>query len=326
MRQEEEKNEKLSGAMRIFEALASVDEELLERSEGKGKIIPFGKYAKLIGAAACFLVLGVTVAVGSSMFTVKENSSDCAVQEEQIAPEEADCAAEITVEEESMLEEGIVDEGMETDMEEVTQSLSGQTQEELKDEIKENTNVENDTVWDVGSLESADRDMDLEELRMVDKLGAYIPTDIPEAYVFESGTQSAEESGENDISLLWMHGMDTIRITIREYGMDAQNEAENENRIVDVAEVETYNVHLYEIPYCDSVPDEYYMVFYYPIFREVDFSLEVVKARMKSVGDQGDTDTPRGNFAVLYDSGILIEFSGDGDAESIWEMFESVNP
>ena len=45
---------------------------------------------------------------------------------------------------------------------------------------------------------------------------------------------------------------------------------------------------------------------------------------MKSYDDQGDTDTPRGNFSVLYEGGVLIRFSGRGTAEEIWEMFCSM--
>ena len=55
-----------------------------------------------------------------------------------------------------------------------------------------------------------------------------------------------------------------------------------------------------------------------------DFNLEIVKSRMKSYDDQGDTDTPRGNFSVLYEGGVLIRFSGRGTAEEIWEMFSSM--
>ena len=55
-----------------------------------------------------------------------------------------------------------------------------------------------------------------------------------------------------------------------------------------------------------------------------DFNLEIVKSRIKSYDDQGDTDTPRGNFSVLYEGGVLIRFNGRGTAEEIWEMFCSM--
>jgi hypothetical protein len=115
--------------------------------------------------------------------------------------------------------------------------------------------------------------------------------------------------------------MDSIMLYV---GMYEEN-AENESRIVDIAKEETYNVHLYEIPYASSVPDEIRLMFNSPIFREEDMSLEVVRARMKSVSDAGDTDTPRGDFSVLYDEGILVAFDGRGSAEEIWNMYLSIN-
>ena len=45
---------------------------------------------------------------------------------------------------------------------------------------------------------------------------------------------------------------------------------------------------------------------------------------ISGTGDSGDTDTPRGNFAVLYSDGVLVEFSGRGTAEEIWNMFEGL--
>lgn len=41
-------------------------------------------------------------------------------------------------------------------------------------------------------------------------------------------------------------------------------------------------------------------------------------------GDAGDTDTPRGDFSILFSDGILVRFSGEGTAEQIWEMFSSM--
>ena len=61
-----------------------------------------------------------------------------------------------------------------------------------------------------------------------------------------------------------------------------------------------------------------------PVFAREDFSLEMIESRMISYSDSGDTDTPRGNFRVLGSGGVLVQFSGRGTAEEIWEMFCSM--
>ena len=47
------KQDKYAGAVRIFQALSSVDEELLERSNPSRKILPYWRYTKVMAACAC---------------------------------------------------------------------------------------------------------------------------------------------------------------------------------------------------------------------------------------------------------------------------------
>lgn len=355
MRKEDEMQEgRLSGAMRIFEALSSVDEELLVRSDGQKNVVPFWKYAKVMAACICFVVVGVAAYTGIDMKSAKENASaDCAAPaameaaaeeaapedekaavaddsgyNEEVAEEPAEAAEEeVAVGEETVVSGGAVKEETVTD---------GALQEAVAEESPAEAEVsqhsaESGSVGDGAEMDSRQESIldygkevppvqDEETLRETEVLGAYIPTKLPVGYVFESGYGIDEKNPENGISLLWVNGMDTISISVREYVADA----ETERRIVDVSDTASYDVHLYEIPYCDSVPEKYYKTFHNPIFEEGDFTFEIVEARMKSVSEQGDTDTPRGNFAVLYESGILLEFNGRGDAESIWEMLESI--
>lgn len=93
---------------------------------------------------------------------------------------------------------------------------------------------------------------------------------------------------------------------------------------VDIARAETYDVRLYEIPYGETVPEEYREVFQDPVFAMEDLSLEVIRSRVVSYQDRGDTATPRGNFRVLYPEGVLVRFNGRGTPEEIWEMFCSM--
>ncbi len=170
----------------------------------------------------------------------------------------------------------------------------------------------------------------MQEARAMERIGGYVPDKVPAGYTLESARGSAPANSYPEMSLYWSRGMDYISLHITEYyaaaSMPKEISDRFQKRMVDPAKPETYDVTLYEIPYAETVPMEYYEVFHTPVFRESDFSLELVKARMKSVPDAGDTDTPRGNFAVLYDSGILVEFSGCGSAEDIWEMFSSIRP
>lgn len=323
MREDDEKQDRrLSGAMRIFEALSSVDEELLVRSDGQKKVVPFWKYAKVMAACICFVVVGVAAYTSIDMKSAKENASaDCAAP---AALEEAPMEYAASEDEKAAAIDGS-DYNEEAAMEEVAAEESP-AELEVSQQSAENGSVGDgaemdslqESILDCGEKLPSAQDEDT--LRATEVLGDYIPTKLPVGYVFESGYGIDENNPENGISLLWVNGMDTIRISVREYVANA----ETESRIVDVSDTASYDVHLYEIPYCDSVPEKYYKTFHNPIFEEGDFAFEIVEARMKSVSEQGDTDTPRGNFAVLYDSGILLEFNGRGDAESIWEMLESI--
>lgn len=170
----------------------------------------------------------------------------------------------------------------------------------------------------------------MQEARAMERIGGYVPGKVPTGYTLESVRGSIPAGNYLEMTLLWSRGMDDISLHITEYyaaaSMPKEISDRFQKRMADPTKPETYDVHLYEIPYAETVPMEYFEVFHTPVFRESDFSLELVKARMKSVPDAGDTDTPRGNFAVLYDSGILVEFSGRGSVQDIWEMFASICP
>lgn len=66
--------EKRDGAMRIFEALSAVDEELLERSETqRTPILSFWyRHSKGLAAAVCIAVLGVSAWSVTTIFSLWE--------------------------------------------------------------------------------------------------------------------------------------------------------------------------------------------------------------------------------------------------------------
>lgn len=344
-------------AMRLMEALSGVDEELLERSEGTGTrtVIPFWRYGKQLAACFALVVMGACAigvysvtgnnkdATGNACFLApqamdKNNSMAGAGdgKSADMAPSEGREQAADALEKEPAMENGRAD--MEEQFTDASNSMQGQSnrQDGLQAPQAESTanGLDNKSIAeDSEKLESSPADarakITLQAAKEMERIGSYVPEKLPAGYRFESARGSSPANSYLDMSLCWCKGMDDIRLHITEFYAVAKMPKDVydafQKTIVDPAKPETYDVSLYEIPYADTVPREYFEIFDHPVFKESDFSLEMVEARMKSISDAGDTDTPRGNFAVLYDSGILVEFSGRGSAEEIWEMFESVS-
>ncbi|MCI9188739.1 MAG: hypothetical protein HFH84_03765 [Lachnospiraceae bacterium] len=153
------------------------------------------------------------------------------------------------------------------------------------------------------------------EARSQEGLGDYIPEKVPQGYSFESAFSNADGQ-EANLTLTWSKGMDSIMWSVEEVAEAPET--------VDIDAAETYDERLYEIPYAETVPQEYRQSMDNPTFAWEDFTLETVRSRMISRADRGDTDTPRGNFAVLLPNNIVVRFNGRGTAEEIWEMFDSI--
>lgn len=338
---------KLSGAMRLFEALSGVDEELLAKAAGaeeeaarkeKAKIITFRGSkvrlaASLAAAASLFLVVGA-VWSGAPMLNGKKSAETALMDIESWAGNTmADQADAVVTDAEAAVEEaveGVVEEeaddiggNMTADEKKSTGEKEDQKQTQLN-ESKENYTAEKDSLTreegaiteSVGSVPIDERvELSEAQARGVEGLGVYIPTKLPEGYSWESAKASVNaKTGEYEsVFLCWTKGMDSIMITVSFADVDNMT-------MTDITKKETYDVSLYEIPYADTVPEEYWQSFHNPIFAAEDLSLELVQSRMKVVADAGDTDTPRGNFAIIYQEGILLDFKGDGTAEEIWEM------
>ncbi|MBE5884722.1 MAG: hypothetical protein E7291_10015 [Lachnospiraceae bacterium] len=340
-----QKEKKLADAMRIFEALSGVDEELLIRCEddcGEPILVkkprPIWYYGKVLAACFCFVVCGaVLLHIGTTVFQNTGNSADSAVQEvEEAAVEECaveedgvladiadslpDVAGAVVADEEAKAvggtqEEGITTEGAVEEYVAVKESATGTNEQSAQSSEKDEALIQNQQECDC--LPDLRREISLEEAKQVVALGEYVPDILPAGYVFESCMgKSNQETGEViGLSLCWTKGMDSIMLNISKVDVA-------DIMVTDVSKPETYNVHLYDIPYADTVPDEYRSCFHNPVFAVEDFSLAVVEARIKVIEEAGDTATPRGNFALLYEEGILVEFSGRSDAESIYEMLK----
>ena len=96
-----------------------------------------------------------------------------------------------------------------------------------------------------------------------------------------------------------------------EWSVRAFQEEDRERLITVVAETEQYDVSLYSIPYADSVPAKLHTIFYHPIFRIEDLTLDIVKARAYRVNEVGDSDGWRCSFSVLYGD-VLVQVNTKG--------------
>lgn len=334
------KEKEMADAMRIFEALSGVDEELLIRCEDSAqasattkKVRPIWYYGKAIAACLCFVVMGVALwSAGPILFGSTKNSADTAYSVEM---QSNNAAADAIAADEDMTagpaegkEESADDVAPEQTSESEDKVAAGTSasdaengavaEELLQDKELTGDGTGNATEME-GCLKTPGEVITLAQAKETALLGEYVPKTLPDGYAFESARRVCnEETGEDlYITLCWTRGMDDIFMTISK--VDAAGVP-----VVDITKPETYDVHFYDIPYADTVPEAYRSSFQSPVFTEADFALDIIKARMKVVADAGDTDTPRGNFAVLYDEGVLVEFNGNGDAESIFEMFSSL--
>lgn len=329
--------EETGRAMRLMEALSEVDEGLLERCAGRQATAlrrPLWRSARAIAAVLCLAVVGAASWGGYQLSQRKMGSprssdgntesylegaeegemlSDAAAGE--AAPEEAEGAIragqgseEIPWAEDAPEDGRETLPGQEAVTEEKTEQDSGGTQEAAEE------GEESSAVYET-CLPLESRKLTLAQAKEDALLGAYLPGAFPAGYAFEEAYCVTEGEGAN-LTVCWSRGMDYITLHLERPG--------NAPATVDVGKPETYDQRLYEVPYGETVPREYWHLFDNPVFAREDLSLEIVKSRMKSYEDRGDTDTPRGNFGVLYPEGVLIRFSGRGTAEEIWEMFCSI--
>lgn len=147
----------------------------------------------------------------------------------------------------------------------------------------------------------------LEEAGNVEILGDYVPRQLPEGYAFREAFVG--ESEEGGLTVVFGNGTDSFVLVIKACGDSVS--------VVDIDRPEAYDRRLYEIPYEETVPEEYRESFLDPVFASEDFGLETVRSRMVSLNG---ADTPEGWFKVLYPQGVLLDFNGSGTSEEIWEM------
>lgn len=323
------KDGKKRGAVRLMEALSGVDEDLLERcGQDCRRQIHRGLWQWNMRTAAAVLCLAVAGAVswgGYQLSNLKMGSSsggkaqmmatDSEGDGQEAVPEDMEPEEFGAAKEESALDD-MADAGG-TDMTGQREEAAGGVGKSQDVSTEEGAAEENGSSGadSDGCLPLQSRKLTEAQSREEAVLGAYVPTVLPAGYAFEDAYCTVDDE-EANLTVCWSRGMDTIMLHLRK--------TENPPGTVDVEQEESYDERLYEIPYGETVPEKYRESFDNPVFAAEDFSLEIVESRMKSYDDQGDTDTPRGNFGVLYPDNVLVRFSGRGTAVEIWEMFCSM--
>lgn len=316
------------GALRLMEALSGIDEELLERSgalgscetisqsDGNDKVTNVSEirkhrksgvvYRNAVAACLGFVVVGVLSwnalrpiwtpkgadsssnanTGGQGEMAENQNAYDMEIQPE-------DGSAVVAEDTDGGLGAAEVTGDMKEDIgaEAGNGRDTGSALTDLDKEVDrteaasvENSNAQQETDETLMSTASPKLELTEAEARSIAVIGAFIPNDIPKGYTFES----AYLDSQKEITIIWHNGMDSILINV------SQVAPENYKAVDD-------SVFLWE-----------------------DMSLEIVNSQMNSVEDTGDTDTPWGNFSVLYPEGVLLYFNGRGTAEEIWDMLCSV--
>ena len=162
----------------------------------------------------------------------------------------------------------------------------------------------------------------LEEARQETAFAPYLPTSAPEGYGEFEGTLSYQEGVQNTLFLRWSRGYSdvTVRVSLPEGGAPEED-------TVDVNNPAAYDVRLYSIPWCDSMPEEYRETVDNPIFRAQDMTREVVAARSRSYQDAGDIDGPRIDFTIRWSDGTEATYTSKGLSEdALWAMISPTLP
>ena len=165
--------------------------------------------------------------------------------------------------------------------------------------------------------ELRNEEMTLEQARIDPDFGAFMPVNIPQGFIFDSGRRTLNQ-WDNSIRANWHRfpTFDNIFWTVAEpHEFDLE-------RIVSANDRHKFDVSLYSIPWMDSVPSEIIDYLGNPVFLAEEISLEIIQARAQwEEGRHGESAGWRiQNFSVLHGD-IIIHISARGvSPEQIWAM------
>lgn len=158
----------------------------------------------------------------------------------------------------------------------------------------------------------------LGKARMEEAFAPYLPESAPYGGKGEfNGWLQYQEGSYNDMWVHWLRNYDYVEVAV--YLPEGKGGFDYTDEPVDVNVPESYDWRLYDIPICDSVPEEYQMSFSKPTFRAEDMSLEIVKARMHP----HDTGGEICSFYVRHENGVVVGYNCSGvTAEYVWSLVE----
>ena len=156
----------------------------------------------------------------------------------------------------------------------------------------------------------------LTQARQEEEFAPYLPTaDVP-GYGEFYGRLSWQEGSYHDLFVRWSRGYDDVEVAVCRC-------SQPQYALADVNAPEQYDVRRYDIPWSESVPEEYRDTVYDPVFRAEDMSFSVVQARTLYRNDTGEGRKASIRLGVLHPDGTLVRYTCKGlTAEQVWAMVE----
>lgn len=323
----------------LFREIGEIDEAYVEEAERVRRARRTAPWLTKTLAAAASLAICVGVGYGAlQLMDIGEGSSsdsasniaggiqmesareECAMAEDAEYEEMPPGEAEIMAEQEAAAEEqnGSLSAGEETvgigGEQDLVESLRQDGETGLdQDEMAENTPVQ-ELQQDMDTMQSgkwADA-LNWEEARGDAAYGKYVDIQVPEGYFYTSGTRSA-----SGLHVIWNKGMEEISVSCR------QADESVSDWLVDVDCPEEYDLSLYPIPWCDSVPEELYSKVMYATFVPEQITPEIVAARTYQVQEAGDASGYRTQIGILYSDNVLVEIISKGPSPE--EIYALIN-
>lgn len=336
----------------LFREIGEINEAYIEeadRVKKSGKVLPWG-VKPLVTAASLVLCVGLgygvlqlTGGIGSSSDSAAnlaggipmENArEECAVAED--AGDQTNGAVDGVVDgaapqaQEPMIAGKIADE--ETALpEEETEATSMNEESGLLSDLQqsqreEKENAESDRVSGEAAPVESFAETLTESAQDAIKLtweaacrdavyGKYVDVEIPDGYTYTSGTRS-----KSALHVIWNHGMEEISISCR------QADESVSDYLVDPNCPQEYDLELYTIPWCDSVPQDLISKVSYATFTPEQITQEIVADRSYQLQEEGDVSGWHTRIGILYSNNILVEIISKGPSpEEIYALINLEN-
>ncbi len=335
----------------LYESFGSIDDDVLERSERRGKKVLPGGLGRWGAVAAC-ACLAVAAALSAREFLTPDVRSDmgglagqpidataCDVPglDGATAPSASgnglvadvdvtvpDTPSGVPVPGGAMPEPNVPIPGGATTapwqkpMEEARPGSHFSA--EVSDGMTEPGSGDNVAGGKVEGCLTDDRErLTLQEALNVETIGKYLLAEGPEGFAAESVSYRRREGG-GSLYAVWCR---TGTYDEVDWRVSLYTEADA-GRVTAAADTRNYDLSLYPIPRAESVPEELRQIVDHPIFSIDELTQEVVNRRAYCANDSGDTGGVRMNFGVLYGE-VLVEVNAKGvSPEWLYEQLSAL--